>query len=341
MITFHEVSVAFDHPGRQVQAVDQVSLEVQTGEFFGIVGLSGAGKSTLVRTVNQLQRPTSGEVLVDGVAVTALHGAQLAALRQRVGMIFQHFNLIGNARVRDNIAFALRASGTPRTAIARRVSELLELVGLKDMAERYPAALSGGQQQRVAIARALANRPQILLCDEATSALDTHTTREILALLQDLRRSCQLTILFITHQLEVARLMFDRLAVMTAGRIVECGETYELFARPQQPATRSLVRHALSLEIPEEVLARDAERGGTGHYLLTYSPEHAYEGVIAYVARHFRVEVSILAGRIEYIQGRPLGMLAISLNGPAEDRMRALEYLQGRARVQALGEEQP
>ena len=223
VIELNDVSVTFHEGGRTVEAVKHVNISVEKGEIFGIVGFSGAGKSTLVRTVNLLERPTGGHVVIDGNDITALKGSQLSDLRKKIGFIFQGFNLITNVTVGKNIEFALKAGGYPKAQWPERVRELLALVGLENKIDSYPSSLSGGQKQRVSIARALANKPEILLCDEATSALDLETTEGILALLQRINRELGITIVFITHQLDVAKQIFDRVAVMENGVVVEQG----------------------------------------------------------------------------------------------------------------------
>lgn len=217
VIELKDVSVTFHEGGRTVEAVKHVTLNVDKGEIFGIVGFSGAGKSTLVRTINLLERPTGGQVVIDGNDITGLRGADLRGLRKKIGFIFQGFNLIGNVTVGKNIEFALKAGGYPKPQWQERIRELLTLVGLENKIDSYPSSLSGGQKQRVSIARALANEPEILLCDEATSALDLETTEGILALLQRINRELGITIVFITHQLDVAKQIFDRVAVMENG----------------------------------------------------------------------------------------------------------------------------
>ncbi len=328
MIRFEQVNVDFPAASGVIRAVKNVSLEIKKGEFFGIVGTSGAGKSTLVRTVNRLQEVSGGKVFVDGTDVTALKGQDLNRLRLKIGMIFQHFNLIRNESVAGNIAFALRASGTSPKIIPEKVSELLSVVGLADKAKQYPGDLSGGQQQRVAIARALANDPSILLCDEATSALDTETTQEIIALLRRIKETYPLTILFITHQMEVAKVLFDRIAVMSQGEIVETGSTYDIFASPRHDVTRRLVERAGAITLPPEVIERQGSL-----YTITYLEEHAYEPVIATLSRRFELDISIMAGKVEYIQHQPLGTLVISVTGSADEKARALQWLDGRVRI--------
>ena len=265
MIKFENITVSFTRDDREFIAVDKANLEIKKGEFFGIVGASGAGKSTLVRTVNLLQVPTSGKVFVGGEDVTSYTGDKLCALRLRIGMIFQHFNLVKNATVFDNVAFALLASKTEKSLIKSRVEELLDVVGLRDKALLYPNSLSGGQKQRVAIARALANNPEILLCDEATSALDPDNTKEVIQTLRNIKQKYPITVLFITHQMEVAKSLFDRMAVMEHGKVVEVGSSYDIFSHPQSTAAQNLINKSLDGVIPHEVLVHEKNL-----YLITF-----------------------------------------------------------------------
>ena len=237
MIELTHVSKDFGRGGRQVHAVRDVTLSVEKGEIFGIIGFSGAGKSTLVRCINLLERPTAGRVTVDGRELTALNARELRGARKKIGMIFQHFNLMPSRTDAGNVAFPLYGSGLSKKEIAQRVSELLSLVGISDKADAYPGTLSGGQKQRVAIARALANKPSVLLCDEATSALDPQTTRSILRLLKDLNKTLGITIVLITHEMSVVREICDRVAVMEQGSIAEQGEVFDVFAAPQREIT--------------------------------------------------------------------------------------------------------
>ena len=336
MIRFEDTTVSFIRDGKDFIAVDKVNLEIKKGEFFGIVGSSGAGKSTLVRTVNLLQKPTSGKVFVDGNDVTDLTGNDLSALRLKIGMIFQHFNLVKNATVFDNVAFALKASNTPKAEIEGRVLELLDLVGLKDRAHVYPNSLSGGQKQRVAIARALANNPEILLCDEATSALDPDNTKEVVQTLKNIKSKYPITVLFITHQMEVAKSLFDRVAVMSQGKVVEVNSCYDVFAHPESQAARKLINKSFEGVIRKEVIEHEHNL-----YLITFKEENAYDPVISYVSRNYPlVDLSIIAGNIEYIQQKPLGRLLISLRGTDEgDINSALEYLKQKAFVHKFDRE--
>lgn len=338
MIVLDKVSVSFKHKGRLIRAVKDASITVGKGEIFGIVGPSGAGKSTLVRVINLLQPPVSGKVTVGGEDITSLKGAALRRVRLKMGMIFQHFNLISGATVFDNIAFALKANRCREASIPGKVRELLEQVGLTDKAAVYPANLSGGQKQRVAIARALANDPEILLCDEATSALDLENTEEIVKILKRINRERAITIVFITHEMDVAKKLFDRIAVMADGEIVETGDTYRIFTDPVHSLSRALVSRVLSIEVPEHLRLEPGEE----LLKITYSGEKAYEPLISKVSKDFDVLVDILHGKIEYIQGKPLGILLIKLSGSREEIARARSHIQGQVfrmeRVAAWGE---
>lgn len=335
MIKFDNVSVLFQRDKESFTAVDKVNLEIAKGKFYGIVGPSGAGKSTLVRTVNLLQRPTLGKVFINGEDITDYKEQALRTLRLNIGMIFQHFNLIKNASVFSNVAFALEASNTPKDLIHKKVCELLELVGLENKASLFSNLLSGGQKQRVAIARALANNPQILLCDEATSALDPDNTKEVIATLKRIKERYPITVLFITHQMEVAKSLFDEIAVMEKGRIVESGTSYEIFSHPKAKATRNLINQGLDGVIPPEVIKHEKDL-----YLITYKESCAYESLISYLSRNFNLDISIIAGNIEYIQGKPLGRLLISLKGGDDkSKVKALEVIKEKAFVHKFDQE--
>ena len=332
-ITLDDVSVTFHEAGRAIEAVRHVSLEVEQGEIFGIVGFSGAGKSTLVRTINLLERPTSGRVLIDGRDITGLKGGALRDLRKSVGFVFQGFNLIGNATVGANIEFALRAGGVPKARRRERTRELLELVGLAGKMDSYPSSLSGGQKQRVSIARALANNPRILLCDEATSALDLETTEDILALLKRINTELGVTIVFITHQLEVAQRVFDRVAVMEDGAIIEQGTTFDVFAEPRHGTTQALVERFLGVAIPERLVPQLP----AGRLVeLRYKGDHAFEPLISAVSNRHGVAVNVLHGNVEYFGTQPIGTLVVLVSAiregqrGARDVEAALDELRGK-----------
>ncbi len=327
MIELSNVSVRFHGPGGALEAVRDVSLRIERGEIFGIVGSSGAGKSTLVRTINLLERPTHGAVRIDGVDITSFSGEQLRGVRRGIGMVFQHFNLLHARTVFDNVALALRIAGTPRDEMRRRVEELLQLVGLQDKASVYPAKLSGGQKQRVGIARALANSPGIVLCDEPTSALDLETTGAILDLLRDINRKLGITMVLITHEMSVVKAICDRVAVMSEGRVVELGTVYDTFAHPRHDFTRQLVARTLDLEMPERLL--DGSRGVV--LKILYRGDLAMDPLISETAKRFDVSVNILHGRIEYIGGHPLGAIIAGIEGPADAVRGAVAFIRDRA----------
>lgn len=330
MIRFEDVSVKF---GDYV-AVDNVSLHVQKGDFYGVLGQSGAGKSTLVRTVNLLQKPSSGRVIVSGKEVSdKLSAQELSAMRLKIGMIFQHFNLIKNASVFENVAFNLKACGASRSEIEEKVPKLLTLVGLSGKESVYPPSLSGGQKQRVAIARALANDPEILLCDEATSALDPDTTGEIVALLKKLKQERNLTVLFITHQMEVAKSLFNKVALMANGRVVENGSTYDLFAKPSSAYGKAMIARHDALLLPRQLLESEDNL-----YEITYKKEQAYDSVIAQAIKRFDADISILGGRIEYIADKPLGNLIISVRKANVDHGQVLDFIGHSAFIKTIKE---
>ena len=324
IIELQNVHVTFHERHKTVEAVRGVSLKIEQGEIFGIVGFSGAGKSTLVRTINLLERPTQGRVLIDGKDITAATGDELRKLRRNIGFVFQSFNLIDNITVCANIAFALKAGGVDKAAWHDRTVELLKLVGLDNKIDSYPSSLSGGQKQRVAIARALANNPQILLCDEATSALDLETTEEILALLKRINAELGITIVFITHQLDVAKQIFDHVAVMEDGQIVEQGETFDVFSAPKHPTTKSLVDRYLGIAIPPQLVP--SLPAGT-IVELRYRGDGALEPLISDVTRQYGVSINVLHGDVEYFGPKPIGTLIVLVDGPAETLAAALNTL--------------
>jgi D-methionine transport system ATP-binding protein len=308
--------------GREVEALADIELEIGAGEVFGIIGRSGAGKSTLIRTLNLLERPDAGRVLIDGEDITHLDSEGLYALRRRVGMIFQHFNLLNAKTVADNIDWPLKATGHANAAErAARVKELLALVGLSEQGHKYPSQLSGGQKQRVGIARALANRPQILLCDEATSALDPETTQSILKLLLDINRQLGLTIVLITHEMQVIRTICDRVAVIDGGRIVEAGKVVDVFLHPQHPVTRSMVAQSDALAAasfdPAHVYMKDKLRGRLVR--LTYIGDVTYQPILSRIMAGAKVQVTILQGEVSSIKDVPFGQLLLELEGGEDD----------------------
>lgn len=340
MIQLSHIEKTYDSPSGPVKALKGIDLTIERGEIFGIIGLSGAGKSTLIRCINMLERPTAGKVIVDSQDMTSMSEKELRRARKNIGMIFQHFNLLSSATVYDNIAFPLRLSHTPEAEIKKKMLPLLELVGLADKAHQYPSQLSGGQKQRVGIARALASEPKVLLCDEATSALDPQTTRSILELIQDINRKLSLTVVVITHEMQVIKDICDKVAVIENGVIAEQGTVLEVFTNPQKPITKDFISVLLSNELPA------AFRGGEvskeplpGAYLLlrlTFIGESADDPVLAGMIRKFpEIEVTMLFGNLDQIKSTPFGRMIIGITGPAAKVQEAIQYL----RQQDLKEE--
>ena len=315
LIEIRHLSKTYALQAGSVHALNDVSLEVQAGQIFGVVGPSGAGKSTLIRCANLLERPSSGEVIVDGNDLTRLSPAELRKMRRRIGMIFQHFNLLSSRTVAGNVAFPLEIAGYEPKKIKGRVRDLLEMVGLSDKTQAYPRQLSGGQKQRVGIARALANEPKILLSDEATSALDAQNTASILSLLKDLNQRLGLTILLITHEMEVVKEVCDHVAVLQAGRMVEQGSIDQLIADPESALSRAFFP-------PMEVLpaAPDATTA-----TITFIGETADQPILARLARQFDVDVNILAGNIQTFNGKRVGRLQVQISGAQTEQ--ALAHL--------------
>ncbi|MBE1159775.1 ATP-binding cassette domain-containing protein [Dyella acidiphila] len=319
MIRFVDVHKSYRVNGKDIPALEPFSLEIADGEVFGIIGHSGAGKSTLIRLINLLERPSGGRILIDDTEITALPDPALRTARQRIGMIFQHFNLLSSQTVAENIAFPLRVAGNKDTAaVGKRVDELLQRVGLQAHADKYPSQLSGGQKQRVGIARALANRPSILLCDEATSALDPQTTASVLELLAEINRELKLTIVLITHEMDVVRRVCDRVAVLDAGRIVEHGSVADVFLHPQHATTRRFVNEAL----PEEAAGENVPyQHVPGRIMrLSFRGEATWSPTLGRVTRDTGVDFNILAGRIDRIKDLPYGQLTLAMQGEQVDQ---------------------
>jgi len=318
VIRFVDVHKSYRVDGRDIPALQPFSLDIADGEVFGIIGLSGAGKSTLIRLINLLERPSGGAIFVGDTEMTALAELALRAQRRRIGMIFQHFNLLASQTVADNVAFPMRLAGERDAAVLRaRVDELLARVGLTAHADKYPSQLSGGQKQRVGIARALANRPSILLCDEATSALDPQTTASVLELLAEINRELKLTIVLITHEMDVVRRVCDRVAVLDAGVIVERGAVADVFLHPQHATTRRFVNEALPEEAASE-LAPFAQVPGR-ILRLSFRGDTTLTPALGRVARETGIDFNILAGRIDRIKDLPYGQLTLAMQGAGVD----------------------
>lgn len=313
MIEFQRLHKSYAVEGRAIAALHPLDLTIRAGEVFGIIGHSGAGKSTLIRLINRLEEPSGGHLLIDGEEVTALDSDGLRTLRRRIGMIFQHFNLLSSRTVAGNVAFPLELAGTTRAEIDTRVAELLRTVGLEAHANKYPAQLSGGQKQRVGIARALATRPQILLCDEATSALDPQTTASVLQLLGKINRELGLTIVLITHEMDVIRRVCDRVAVLDAGQMVELGAVTDVFLHPKHATTRRFVSE--SEQVDENELHHDFAAVGGRIVRLTFLGNDTYDPLLGRIARETGVDYNILSGRIDRIKDTPYGQLVVALVG--------------------------
>ena len=331
MIRLEHLQKTYQGDTGSLEALRGVSAHISEGEIFGVIGKSGAGKSTLIRCINMLERPTAGSVIVDGEELTTMPERQLRDVRKKIGMIFQHFNLLSSRTVYGNVAFPLELAGKSAAEIAAAVDPLLELVGLADKKHQYPAQLSGGQKQRVGIARALANRPKVLLCDEATSALDPQTTHSILTLLKDINQRFGLTIVIITHEMQVIKEICDRVAVIENGLIIEEGSVVDLFVRPQTPTTREFIRTIINHDMPDifsDIKFSPVPISGSSLMLrLSFIGASANEPVIAGLVRRFNVEVNILFGNIDHLKSTPFGTLLVELSGEDAAIQQALNYL--------------
>ena len=334
MIEIRDLSLTYKGPKGPVHALRDINLEIASGEVFGIIGRSGAGKSSLVRCLNLLNRPTAGKVIVNGRDLMQLSDAELRAARRDIGMVFQHFNLLSSRTVYDNVALPLELAGVSKDEIYQRVTPLLELVGLDHLADRYPAQISGGQKQRVGIARALASNPKVLLSDEATSALDPETTRSILDLLRKVNRELGVTVVLITHQMLVIKQIADRVAVIDGGEIAELGSVIDVFTRPQQAITKSLIDEIVPQQLPESVMTRvsqlaaQLQSGQQGQLLrLSYAGESAYQPILSHLIRELGLDLSILHGQIDEIQEQTFGSLAVYASGEAARIEAAVEHL--------------
>lgn len=331
IIELKDITKTFVQDGKTFNAVENASVTVEKGDIFGIIGFSGAGKSTLVRAINLLGRPTSGSVTVKGKDFLSLSQKELREERKKIGMIFQHFNLMKSRNVFDNVAFPLKRSGLTKSEISEKVHSLLKLVEIDEKAANFPSQLSGGQKQRVAIARALANEPDILLCDEATSALDPTTTKSILKLLKKLKDQLSLTIVIITHQMEVIKEICDKVAVMEKGRIVEQGDVFSIFANPQDEVTKRFIRSTSNLSKVEELIAEDSPvvRLEKDEKLVrfTYIKKNVSEPLISAISRLYEVTINIIFAEIEIVQDAPIGGTVAIISGEAATIDRALKHI--------------
>lgn len=331
MIQLEHVSKTFTTKSGYVHAVKDVSLQIQDGEIYGIIGFSGAGKSTLVRCINLLERPEEGNVIVDGKELLKLTPSQLRETRKKIGMIFQHFNLMRSRTVAQNVAFPLKKSGLSKDAIDHKVRELLELVDLSEKANVYPSQLSGGQKQRVAIARALANDPKVLLCDEATSALDPQTTHSILKLIKDINQKLNLTVVLITHEMGVVKEICDRVAVMEEGRVVEEGSIVDVFTHPQAKVTKNFIASTSTTDRIYDLIEEGHALTELGEdeviVSLKYDAKNASQSLISEISRTYDVDCNIIFGNIEVVKDTPIGTLIVILKGESQKRKDAFECI--------------
>ncbi|HBD65357.1 MAG TPA: methionine ABC transporter ATP-binding protein [Clostridiales bacterium] len=334
MIVFENVSKIFQANGKTVEAVKDVNLSLEEGKIHGIIGFSGAGKSTLVRCINLLERPTAGKVVLGDVEITALPEKELREERKKIGMIFQQFNLFASRTVFQNIAYPLKNSRMSKREIEDKVNYLLELVELKEKTSVYPSQLSGGQKQRVAIARALANDPKILLSDESTSALDPQTTKSILKLLKQLNDKLGITIVVITHEMQVVKEICDNVVVMENGRVVEQGDVFHIFANPVERITRDFVDSTSNLSKIHELINEKAEmiqlKEGECILKFTYLERDASEALVSHISRSFDLNVNIIFGNIELIGDHPIGGLVSIVSGKESSITDAIDYLRGK-----------
>lgn len=331
MINLKNIKKTYVSGKSSVEALKDVNLNIKEGEICGIIGFSGAGKSTLVRCINLLERPTCGEVFIEGKDITLLSPKELRESRKNIGMIFQHFNLMKSKTVFKNIEFPLKGNGLSKEEIKLRVNELLELVGLSDKSSSYPSQLSGGQKQRVAIARALANNPKILLCDEATSALDPQTTQSILNLLRDINEELNLTIVIITHEMNVVKEICDKVAVMENGNIVEEGDILEIFSNPKANVTKDFISTLFQNNKIYDLLEKDLfiQDISEDEVLakISFVGQNTGQAFISKISRKFKIDASILFGNIEMVKNVPIGNLIVKLSGQIENILNAEKYL--------------
>jgi D-methionine transport system ATP-binding protein len=330
MIRVQNVTKVFETKDGPFTALKDVSFQVEKGEIYGVIGFSGAGKSTLVRCLNHLEKPTSGDVLIEDRSLKEQSAADLRKERHRIGMIFQHFNLFQSRTVSGNIAYPLKLAKWPKEKINQRVQELLAFVGLEDKAKHYPDELSGGQKQRVGIARALATSPSILLCDEATSALDPQTTESILNLLKRINKEYGITIVMITHEMQVIREICDKVAVMENGEIVEEGSVFDIFSNPQTPTTRNFVKSVMNDQLPASVLDKlnDSKQGRICR--LIFKGDSTGVPILSETAKAFSAHINVLFGQITELQGKPFGNLIVQIIGSEKETEEILQYWQKR-----------
>ncbi|KJF92998.1 DL-methionine transporter ATP-binding subunit [Photobacterium angustum] len=341
MIEIKQLNKVFYQGDKAINALSDINLTIKQGTIFGVIGSSGAGKSTLIRCVNLLERPSNGQVIVDGIDLTTLSNQKLTLARRKIGMIFQHFNLLSSRTVFDNVALPLELANTNKTAIKTKVTELLALVGLEDKHLSYPANLSGGQKQRVAIARALASDPKVLLCDEATSALDPATTHSILELLQEINRKLDLTILLITHEMDVVKRICSEVAIIGDGKLVEQGSVGDIFSHPKTELAKDFIRSTLDLSIPADYQARMTQTQVENSYpliRLEFTGASVDAPLISQVTRKFGLDISILSSDMDYAGGVKFGLMLAEFFGDQSSVENAVNFLrQNKVNVEVLG----
>ncbi|MFT8557111.1 MAG: methionine ABC transporter ATP-binding protein [Liquorilactobacillus hordei] len=332
IVRFKHVSKEFEgnKKNRNIKVLEDVNLSISKGSIFGIIGYSGAGKSTLIRCINGIETPSRGDVYFEETKINRISNIELRRRRKEIGMIFQQFNLMPSRTVFENVELPIKYSNKSKTEIKQKVNKLLELVGLPEKADTYPANLSGGQKQRVAIARALVNDPKILLCDEATSALDPQTTVDILNLLKNLNEDLGITIIVVTHEMQVIEDLCEYVAVLDRGRIVEQGDVYSIFSDPHNELTKNFIGTTSKLNLPNEVLNSNLLKLAGNQLLvkITYVNSEAIEPLISYISRRFEVDANIIVGDIKILQKKPLGGLVIILDGTKANIKATIEYIE-------------
>ena len=327
MIEFKDISKQYELKGQTLHALNQINLQIPTGSIFGIIGYSGAGKSTLIRLINLLERPTSGRVIINGTDFTALDAKSLRQERTQIGMIFQHFNLMQTKTVAANIEMPMKLLGWKKAEREKRLEELLDFIDLKHKRNAFPDELSGGQKQRVGIARALANHPKILLCDEATSALDPQTTKSVLQLLKRINQEQGITIVMVTHEMDVIETVCDYVAVMEKGDVIETGSTLQIFSQPQHPTTKNFIQTVLQQNLPVNILTNLENQNHHSIYCLKFLGSSAQETVIQGVIKQFDISLNILFANMTEINGSVIGQMFIQLLGDPAQITAAIQYL--------------
>ncbi|MFX2256060.1 ATP-binding cassette domain-containing protein [Acinetobacter variabilis] len=327
MIEFKDISKQYELKGQTLRALNRINLQIPTGSIFGIIGYSGAGKSTLIRLINLLERPTSGRVIINGTDFTALDAKSLRQERTQIGMIFQHFNLMQTKTVAANIEMPMKLLGWSKAEREKRLEELLDFIDLKHKRNAFPDELSGGQKQRVGIARALANHPKILLCDEATSALDPQTTKSVLQLLKRINQEQGITIVMVTHEMDVIETVCDYVAVMEKGDVIETGSTLQIFSQPQHPTTKNFIQTVLQQNLPVNILTNLENQNHHSIYCLKFLGSSAQETVIQGVIKQFDISLNILFANMTEINGSVIGQMFIQLLGDPAQITAAIQYL--------------